>query len=103
MCPSGYHHNDFVATDALGHIMYHTSCDHVPKCMSCHKVIVVITGRAHCFHDFMIAYIYHAHYMYIYIYIPKKVLRCSILLFAKSLVFFKSTSTARKLTIQSHL
>ena len=24
---------------------------HVPKCMSCHKAIVVITGRAHCFHD----------------------------------------------------
>ena len=24
---------------------------HVPKCMSFHKAIVVITGRAHCFHD----------------------------------------------------
>ena len=24
---------------------------HVPKCMSCYKAIVVITGRAHCFHD----------------------------------------------------
>ena len=24
---------------------------HVPKCMSCHKAIVVITGRAHCFHE----------------------------------------------------
>ena len=22
MCPSGYHHNGFVATHALGHIMY---------------------------------------------------------------------------------
>ena len=22
MCPSGYHHNGFVATDALGHMMY---------------------------------------------------------------------------------
>ena len=22
MCPPGYHHNGFVATDALGHIMY---------------------------------------------------------------------------------
>ena len=22
MCPPGYHHNDFVATHALGHIMY---------------------------------------------------------------------------------
>ena len=22
MCPSGYHHNGFVATNALGHMMY---------------------------------------------------------------------------------
>ena len=26
---------------------------HVPKCMSCHKAIVVINGRAHCFHDYI--------------------------------------------------
>ena len=26
---------------------------HVPKRMSCHKVNVVITGRAHCFHDYI--------------------------------------------------
>ena len=25
--------------------------DHLPKCMSCHKAIAVITGTAHCFHD----------------------------------------------------
>ena len=37
MCPPGYHHNSFVATHALGHIMYGDT--------------VVITGRAHCFHD----------------------------------------------------
>ena len=36
MCPPGYHHNSFVATHALGH-----------------KAIVVITGRAHCFHDYI--------------------------------------------------
>ena len=30
---------------------YHITVHHVPKCMSCHKAIVVITGRAHCFHD----------------------------------------------------
>ena len=24
---------------------------YVPKCMSCHKATVVITGGAHCFHD----------------------------------------------------
>ena len=33
------------AHDVTGH--------HVPKCMSCHKAIVVITGRAHCFPDYM--------------------------------------------------
>ena len=27
--------------------------NHVPKCMSCHKAIVVISGRAHCFHDYI--------------------------------------------------
>ena len=26
---------------------------HMPKCMSCHKAIVVITGMAHSFHDCM--------------------------------------------------
>ena len=31
---------------------------HVPKCMSCHKAIVVINGRAHCFHDNIYVYIY---------------------------------------------
>ena len=66
MCPPGYHHNGFVATHALGHMMYgstvhqpyifNRTCStvhHVPKCMSCHKAIVVITGRAHCFHDYI--------------------------------------------------
>ena len=41
-----------VATHALGHMMH--SCNivhHVPRCMSCHKAIVEITGRAHCFRD----------------------------------------------------
>ena len=50
MRPPDYHYNGFVATHALGHMMYgmmHT----MPKCMSCHKAIVVITGRAHCFRD----------------------------------------------------
>ena len=59
MCPPGYHHNGFVATHALGH-----------KCMSCHKAIVVITGRAHCFHDFIYVHIMYI-YIYIYIYIYK--------------------------------
>ena len=51
MCPPGYH-NGSGATHELGHMMHGCSIvHHVPKCMSCHKVIVVITGRAHCFHD----------------------------------------------------
>ena len=41
ICPPGFHHNGSVAT-----------LHHVPKCMSCHKAIVVITGRANC-HDYM--------------------------------------------------
>ena len=49
MCPPGYHRNGFVATHAVGHMMY--GC--VPKCMSYHKAIVVITGRAHCFYDYI--------------------------------------------------
>ena len=54
MCPPNYHHSGFVATYALGHIMFPSSqtLHHVPKCMSCHKAIVVITGRANC-HDYM--------------------------------------------------
>ena len=109
MCSPGYHHNDFMTTNALGLIMYgyilygyicydytycyihythlalvrfeHSLClgslmttyirllqqlvehslfhwyqqyvtvHYVPKCMSCHKAIVVIIGRAYGFHD----------------------------------------------------
>ena len=42
----------FLATHALGHLIYCSSTVHyVPKCMSCHKAIVMKNGRAHCFHD----------------------------------------------------
>ena len=67
MYPPGYRHNGFVATHALGHIMYGyhfincISCyqlyimlstvHHVPKYISCYKAIVVITWRVHCFQD----------------------------------------------------
>ena len=59
MRPPGYHHNGFVATHALGHMrctVWATvlaTVHHVPKCMSCRKAIVVTTGRAHCFHDYI--------------------------------------------------
>ena len=42
ICPPGYHRNSFVATHALGQM-----------CISCHKAIVLITERAHCFHDYI--------------------------------------------------
>ena len=71
MYSPGYHHNGFVSAHAIGHSLvllgthalehslfhwYQQQCvtvHHVPKCMSCHKAIVVITGRAHCFHDWI--------------------------------------------------
>ena len=53
MCPTSYHHNGFMATHALGHIQL------MPKCISYHKAIVVITGRAHCFHDYIKKFIAH--------------------------------------------
>ena len=50
-CPPGYHHNGFVATHAPGHNDNCSSLHHIRNCMSCNKTIVVITGRAQCFHD----------------------------------------------------
>ena len=61
MCPPGYHRNGFVATHALRHMM--------PKCMSCHKAIVVATGGAHCFHDCIYMYIYIHIYIYMCVYV----------------------------------
>ena len=55
--PPGCLHSGFVVTHALGQMM----CTHVPKCMSCHKAIVVITRRAHCFHDYIYIDIYYPH------------------------------------------
>ena len=54
MCPPGYHYNGFVGTHALGHMMY--GCTLLVP-MSCHKVIVVIAGRANCFHACIYIYI----------------------------------------------
>ena len=50
MYPSSYHHNGFIATHALGHMMYMHSC---------HKAIVVITEREFCFHDYIHDYMIH--------------------------------------------
>ena len=55
MRPAAYHRNGFVATHALvgnslcGH-MCRTSC---AQAHGLHKANVVITGRAHCFHDYI--------------------------------------------------
>ena len=83
ICSPGYHHSGFVKTHAIGHIMY-GYVHRVPYCMSFQKAIVVITGRAHCFHDniyitymniynfqpsMLSCYIYIYIYIHIYIYI----------------------------------
>ena len=63
----GYHYNGFVATHPFGHIIYvfHDIHDFkVPQCMNCHKAIVLITGRAHCFHDCIYIYIYKYTYIH---------------------------------------
>ena len=36
MCPPGYHHNGFVATHALGHMMYGTSYGQVHELPQSH-------------------------------------------------------------------
>ena len=36
MCPPVYHHNGFVATHALGHMMYRTSCAQVHELPQSH-------------------------------------------------------------------
>ena len=43
---------------------------HVPKCLSCHKAIVMMTRRAYGFHDNIIygTYIIYIRYIDIYIY-----------------------------------
>ena len=54
MCPPGYHHNGFVATDALGQMMYGfnlTSCAQVHELPKSHFGHIV----------FMIAHIYYDH------------------------------------------
>ena len=71
MCPPSYHRNCLVTTHALGH----TWAYHVPKCMSCLQAIVVIIGRAHCFHDCI----------YIKTFMVKNPL---ILLYLMSLIYF---------------
>ena len=67
MYSSGYHHNGFMATHALRHMMCvtcHTSC---AQFHGCQEPIVGITGRVHCFYDYTHTDIYI--YIYIYIYI----------------------------------
>ena len=49
-------------------------CNRIPcaqvKCMSFQKAIVVVTGRAHCFHDYMCMCVCNI-YIYIYISDPR--------------------------------
>ena len=54
LCPPGYHHNGFVATHALGHMMYGYTLL-VPMNQRVlnkqNKECKGHTGRAHCFHN----------------------------------------------------
>ena len=56
MCPPGYHHNDFVATHALGHMMY-VSYTHTHSLTHTHT------------HTHIYIYIYVCIYIRLYIYI----------------------------------
>ena len=93
MCPPSHRHRGFVATHALGHsvcrgslmitsiallallvehslVYWYQQCvtvHHVPKCMTCHRATVVMTGRAHRFHDCMYIYIIILLYILLYI------------------------------------
>ena len=93
MCSPGHHYNFFVENHVLGQIwcsdtllvlmnvpsfacwthLVHcyqqcVTVHYVPNCKNCHKVIVVITERVHCFHDHIYIYIMYI-YIYIYIYL----------------------------------
>ena len=53
-----YAHLYYVPSLALEHSLVHwyqqcVTVYPVPKCMRCHKAIVMITGKAHCFHYYM--------------------------------------------------
>ena len=74
MCPPGYHHNGFVATHTLGHMMYgynrnRTSRDQVHDLAQSHcgdnregHIVFMIT------YIYIYIYIYICLYIYIYIY-----------------------------------
>ena len=53
--PSGYHHNEFLATHLLKHMIYGY---HVPKSMSCHKAVVLETGKEAACCVFMMTYLH---------------------------------------------
>ena len=58
LTPKSYH-NHLINDTQSGQISQkQDDVNHVPKCMSWHKAIVVITGRAHCFHVCIYIYIY---------------------------------------------
>ena len=55
MCPPGYHHNGFVATHTLGHMMYAYTlvCNHEKKCPSgyCHNDFLLINVQGCMIYD----------------------------------------------------
>ena len=73
VCIYIYYHENNVPFRLLPQCLCGNSCTwahdvQLPKCMSCHKATVVITGRAHCFRDcifiyidlYIVMYLFHA-------------------------------------------
>ena len=68
MWSPGYLHNVILATHALELMMYMMNVKtmhHLLKCMCCRKAIVVISGKAHCFHDCIYLHIYYAYVAFV--------------------------------------
>ena len=83
---------------------------HVLKCMSCHKAVVVITGRVHCFHDCIyitlilllwdiwalsLSWITYDHLPYIYIYIYIYIYKYIYMVIIKHSFLIMVTQTTR--------
>ena len=53
MCPPGYHHNGFVATHALGHMMYGSTLLLPMNQRVLNKQSKERNISGHCFHDYI--------------------------------------------------
>ena len=73
---------------------------YVPKCMICYKIIVVITGRSHCFYDCICKYIYiHTYTIKLFPSLIKCSISCTIEQFKWIMV--KNTTKIQVLRVSS--